>query len=115
MVNVYKGKGNALECSSYRRMKLLEHVLKVLERVFEAQIRKIVKIDEMPFGFSPGKGTTDAIFIVRYVKSKKNSLANRRSCGWLLKTWRRLSIGYRVRYYGGSEICWSGGVDSKCG
>ena len=35
-----------------------------------------------------------------YVKSKKNSLANR-SCGWLLWTWRRLSIGYRVRYYGG--------------
>src|SRR2546425_11723924 len=29
MVNVYKGKGNALECSSYRGIKLLEHVLKV--------------------------------------------------------------------------------------
>ena len=31
MVNVYKGKGNALECSSYRGIKLLENVLKVLE------------------------------------------------------------------------------------
>ena len=27
MVNVYKGKGNALECSSYRGIKLVEHVL----------------------------------------------------------------------------------------
>src|SRR5213083_131660 len=70
MVNVYKGKGNALECSSYRGIKLLEHVLKVLERVIEARLRKTVKIDEMPFGFCPGKGTTDAIFIVRQVQEK---------------------------------------------
>src|SRR2546425_3695487 len=53
MVNVCKGKGNALECRSYRGIKLLEHVLKVLERVIEAGIRKIVKMDEMQFGFSP--------------------------------------------------------------
>src|SRR6267154_48759 len=70
MVNVYKGKGNALECSSYRGIKLLEHVLKVLERVIEARIRGMVKLEEMQFGFSPGKGTTDAIFIVRQVQEK---------------------------------------------
>src|SRR2546425_6750377 len=55
MVNVYKGKGNALDCSSYRGIKLLEHELKVLERVVEARLRKTVKIDEMQFGFCPGK------------------------------------------------------------
>src|SRR5213083_2117349 len=66
----YKGKGNALECSSYRGIKLLEHVLKVLERVVEARLRKTVKIDDMQFGFCPGKGTTDAIFIVRQVQEK---------------------------------------------
>src|SRR3989441_7730689 len=70
MVNVYKGKGNVLECSSYRGIKLVEHVLKVLERVIEARLRKTAKIDEMQFGFSPGKGTTDAIFIVRQVQEK---------------------------------------------
>ena len=70
MVNMYKGKGNALECSSYRGIKLLEHILKVLERVIEARLRKTVKIDEMQFGFCPGKGTTDAIFIVRQVQEK---------------------------------------------
>ena len=70
MVNVYKGKGNALECSSYREIKLLEHVLKVLERVIEARVRGMVKLEEMQFGFSPGKGTTDAIFIVRQVQEK---------------------------------------------
>src|SRR2546425_1011792 len=30
----------------------------------------IIKIDDMQFGFSPGKGTTDAIFIVRQVQEK---------------------------------------------
>src|SRR6184192_2611859 len=57
VVNVSKGKGNAHECSSYRGIKLLDHVLKVLERVLEARLRKTVKIDDMQFGFSPGKGT----------------------------------------------------------
>src|SRR3989441_6535610 len=37
MVNVYKGKGNALECSSYRGIKLPDRVLTVLERVLEAR------------------------------------------------------------------------------
>ena len=56
MVNVYKGKGDALECSSYRGIKLLEHVMKIMERVIEGRVRKIVKIDEMQFGFYAWKG-----------------------------------------------------------
>ena len=58
MLNVYKGKGDALECGSYRGIKLLEHVMKVLERVIESRVRNIVAIDEMQFGFMSGKGTT---------------------------------------------------------
>ena len=70
MVNVYKGKGDALECGSYRGIKLLEHPMKVLERVLERRIRNIVRIDKMQFGFTPGRGTTDAIFIVRQVQER---------------------------------------------
>lgn len=70
MVNVYKGKGDALECGSYRGIRLLEHAMKVFERVIEARVRKIVKIDSMQFGFMPGRGTTDAIFIVRQLQEK---------------------------------------------
>ena len=70
MVNVYKGKGDALECGSYRGIKLLEHVMKILERVMEGRVRKIVRIDDMQFGFMAGKGTTDAIFIVRQLQEK---------------------------------------------
>ena len=35
IVNLYKGKGDALECESYRGIKLLDHVMKVLERVID--------------------------------------------------------------------------------
>ena len=70
MVNVYKGKGDALECGSYRGIKLLEHVMKILERVIEAKVRRVCKIDDMQFGFMTGKGTTDAIFIVRQIQEK---------------------------------------------
>ena len=33
MLNIYKGKGDAMQCGSYRGIKLLEHVIKILERV----------------------------------------------------------------------------------
>ena len=38
--------------------------MKVLEKVLEKRIRCQVSIDSMQFGFMPGKGTTDAIFIM---------------------------------------------------
>ena len=69
MINVYKGKGYALECGSYKEIKLLEHVMKILKRVIEGKVKKIVKIDDMQFGFMAGKGT-DAIFIVRQLQEK---------------------------------------------
>ncbi len=63
-------KGDALECGSYRAIKLLEHSVKIAERVFEKRIRDTVKYNEMQFGFTPGKGTTDAIFILRQLQEK---------------------------------------------
>jgi len=32
---IYKGKGHPVECGSYRGIKLLEHAMKVVERIFE--------------------------------------------------------------------------------
>ena len=49
MVNVYKGKGDALTCGSYGGIKLLEHAVKVFERAIEGRLRKIVR--SMQFGF----------------------------------------------------------------
>jgi len=35
---IYKGKGDPVECGSYRGIKLLEHAMKVVERIFEHRI-----------------------------------------------------------------------------
>ena len=66
LIPIYKGKGDPMECGSYRAIKLLEHGMKVLERVLERRLRMKVNID----GFMSGKGTVDAIFIVRQLQEK---------------------------------------------
>jgi len=70
MVYVYMGKRDALESGSSRGISLLEHALKILERIVEATVRRIVKMKDMQFGFMAGIGTTDAIFIVRQLQEK---------------------------------------------
>jgi len=48
--------------------------MKVVERIFEHRIRQQIDIDDTDtqFGFMKGKGTTDAIFIVRQMQEKFN-------------------------------------------
>ena len=70
IINRYKGKGDAVERGNYRGLKLLDHIMKLLERIIEQLIRGHVKIDEMQFGFMPGKSTTEAIFMVRQLQEK---------------------------------------------
>jgi len=40
------------------------------EDKMRSKIREIVNINEMQFGFVPGRGTTDAIFITRQLQEK---------------------------------------------
>ena len=44
--------------------------MKVLERIVDGLIRQLVSIDDSQFGFVPGRGTTDAIFLVRQLQMK---------------------------------------------
>ena len=68
IISLYKGKGEALDRGNYQGLKLTEHILKVIEQIIEDLVRNIVKIDDMQFGFMPGRCTTDAIFIVRQIQ-----------------------------------------------
>jgi hypothetical protein len=57
---LYKGKGDERDCGAHRGVKLLEHGMKIVERVFERRLREIEKVNDMQCGFMPGKGTIDA-------------------------------------------------------
>jgi len=48
----------------------MEQAMKVVERIFKNRIRQQINIDDMQFRFMKGKGTTDAIFIVRQMQEK---------------------------------------------
>ena len=70
IINCYKGKGDSMTCGNYRGLKLLDQGLKVVERIVEGFLRSHVNIDSMQFGFMPGRGTTDPIFIMRQLHEK---------------------------------------------
>ena len=67
---IYKGKGDALQCEKHRGIRLLEHAMKVYEKVLEGRLREILQIDSRQFGFMSGKSTIDAIFILRQLQEK---------------------------------------------
>ena len=64
-------------------------MMKIFVRITEQEIRKVIDISDMQFGFMPGKGTINAIFIARqlqeeYLGKKKN----------LYLIWKKTSIEY---------------------
>ena len=70
IVPIFKEKGDVMNCGSYRGVKLLEHAIKIVERVPDRRIRTLVNLNEMQFGFKPGKGTVNAIFIVGRIQEE---------------------------------------------
>ena len=70
MLSIYKGKGDVLDCGSHRGIKLIDHVMKVLERLVEKKVKSKVTLASMQFGFTSRKGTTNAIFTVRQMQEK---------------------------------------------
>ena len=65
-----KGKGDAWERENKIGFKLKEQVMKVLERIVYGLMRQLVLINNSQFGFVPGRGTIEAIFVVRQLQVK---------------------------------------------
>ena len=109
IVCLYKGKEDALERGNKRGLKLTEQVMKILERIVDGLIRQLVSVNDSQFGFVPGRGTTDAIFVVRQLQEKYLA-ANKRLHGFHRPgegIWLSTSEGHLV----GAEKTRCGGVD----
>ena len=104
IVCLYKSKGDALERGNYRGLKLTQQVMKVLKRIVGGLVRQLVSIDDSQFGFIPGRGITDAIFVVgqlqeKYLAANKRlymafvdldkafDRVTRKIIGWVLRKW----------------------------
>ena len=75
IVCLYKGKGDAWKRGESHVLKLTKQVMKVLDRIM-VRLRQLVSIVDSQFGFVPGRGTTDAIFVEKQLQEKY--LANKR-------------------------------------
>ena len=84
LVPIFKEKGDVRNCSAYRGVKLLEHAMKIVERVLE-RIRELANIDLLQFGFMYGRGATDALFVVRRMQEEYRDKKKLYIVLWILK------------------------------
>ena len=70
LVLIFKGEGDPLNPNSYRGIKLLEHAFKLYKKVLDGCLHEMVDIDKMQDGSMPGRGTVDAVFVLRRLSEK---------------------------------------------
>ena len=73
IVPVWKRKGDVHDPGKYRAITLLSCVLKMLERILDGRIRRIVEceMEEEQEGFRRGRGTAGGMFTLRQLVEKK--------------------------------------------
>jgi len=65
VISLFKNKGDIQDCNNFRSIKLLNHTMKLWERMIEKRLRRDVAISENQFGFMPGRTTIEAIYLLR--------------------------------------------------
>ena len=76
ILNLFKGKGGALDHGNYHDLKLTDQIVKLLEQVIFSYVCEMVNIGKMQLGFVPGRGTIYATFVVcqlheKYISANK--------------------------------------------
>ena len=69
--------GDIRKCSCYGAVKLLEHGMKVMERVLKKRLCRIVSVDKKQHGLMPERGSIDAIFILRRMQEEYHAKGNK--------------------------------------
>ena len=99
IVNLYKGKGDALNRGNYRGLKLIEQVMKVLEHVVEGLVRQRVEIDEMQCGFMSAVALLMQFLL--YVSYRRSTWLPTSCSTWPSSTWRKHLIEFHGMSSGG--------------
>ena len=111
-----RGRGTHWKRGNYHGLKLTEQVMKVLERIVNGLIRQLVSIDDSQFGFFPGRGTTDTIFVIRQLQDKYLAANKRLYMAFvdLEKVFVRVPL--KVINYGGhwENLVWRSGLCDWC-
>ena len=74
LVPIFKGKGDPLNPNSCRGM---EDAFKLYEKILYGHLCEVLDTDKMQYGFMQGRGTVDAVFVLRRLTEKfraKNKL-----------------------------------------
>ena len=90
IVPIWKRKGDVHDPGKYRGITLLSQVLKLLEMVLDARIRRRVEGDfgEEQQGFRKGRGTADGMYVLRQMVEKRLEVE-----GTYEKTTARVVVG----------------------
>ena len=85
IVPIWKRKGDVHDPGKYRGITLLSQVLKLLERVLDASIRKRVEGDfgEEQEGSRKGKGTSDGMYVLRQMVEKRQEIQGGMALGFV--------------------------------
>ena len=85
IVPIWKRKRDVHDPGKYRGITLLSQVLKLLERVLDARIRRRVEGDfgEEQQGFRKGSGTADGMYVLRQMVEKRLEVQGSMALGFV--------------------------------
>ena len=71
--NSSKGKRDPLNPNSDRGIKLLGNAFKLYKKILDERLHEVGDIYKMQYGFIPGRGTFDVVFVPRRLTKKIQS------------------------------------------
>jgi hypothetical protein len=70
LVPIFKNKRDVQNCTNYRWIKLMSHIMKLWERIIEHRLREVTNVTENQFGFMLGRSTMETIFLIRQLMKR---------------------------------------------